>query len=433
MKIVLCSLLAALVIPLSAVNGQQIFRGEGTQCQGSVAGVDLSSDSVIDFTPALVKAEDGVSIFSHRFDLPQGWPGRSVYLHLESVRQAYDLVVNGKAVASIEDSFSPANFDISSFISEGENDISLTLRRSKLPLLEIGLFPTARSQFSGSYICAQERVGIYDYTVRFEPQAAPNRAELKFDLILENSDFHAHTLVARYELYNPDGVLIERAIREVVLGAGLRDTLSLQQGISGADEYRWSAAKPNLYRVALHLLSDGVVGESLSFKVGYTDFATRESRLYNFDEMVELCVERYVARSDRETAAFELKGLKSIGKNAIMTMYTQPIWFYELCDELGIYVIEQPNINPPAGDNRKQGGTPANNPALKDEYLKRVASSYYRTRNFTSVVAYSLAKSSGNGYNMYKSYQMLKSLEADRPIIYLGAAGEWNSDSLDIK
>ena len=53
---------------------------------------------------------------------------------------------------------------------------------------------------------------------------------------------------------------------------------------------------------------------------------------------------------------------------------------------------------------------------------------YYRSRNFTCVVAYSLGGRSGNGYNMYKAYQWLKSVEKSRPVIYADADGEWNSD-----
>jgi beta-galactosidase len=57
-----------------------------------------------------------------------------------------------------------------------------------------------------------------------------------------------------------------------------------------------------------------------------------------------------------------------------------------------------------------------------------VKAMYYRSRNFTCVVAYSLGGRSGNGYNMYKAYQWLKSVEKSRPVIYADADGEWNSD-----
>ena len=69
-----------------------------------------------------------------------------------------------------------------------------------------------------------------------------------------------------------------------------------------------------------------------------------------------------------------------------------------------------------------------NDPALEEEYLTRVKSMYYRSRNHTCVVAFALGGESGNGYNMYKAYEWLKSVEHRRPIIYEGAEGEWNND-----
>ncbi|WP_418415555.1 glycoside hydrolase family 2 TIM barrel-domain containing protein, partial [Alistipes shahii] len=80
-----------------------------------------------------------------------------------------------------------------------------------------------------------------------------------------------------------------------------------------------------------------------------------------------------------------------------------------------------------SGD-RTVGGTPSNDPRLVGDYLERVKAMYYRSRNFTCVIAYSLGGPSGNGYNMYKAYQWLKSVEKSRPVIYSDTDGEWNSD-----
>jgi beta-galactosidase len=108
----------------------------------------------------------------------------------------------------------------------------------------------------------------------------------------------------------------------------------------------------------------------------------------------------------------------------------QPIWFYDICDALGIYVIERANINPTSeSENRKVGGTPSNDPALVGEYLSRVKAMYYRTRNHSCIIAYALGgEKAGNGYNMYKAYEWLKSVEKQRAVICPSADGEWNSD-----
>ena len=94
-----------------------------------------------------------------------------------------------------------------------------------------------------------------------------------------------------------------------------------------------------------------------------------------------------------------------------------------------MYVIDCAAIAAPEKrTDRKVGGTPSNDPALVEEYIERVKAMYYRSRNYTSVIAYSLGSPSGNGYCMYKAYEWLKSIEKDRAVIYEDATGEWNTD-----
>ena len=65
---------------------------------------------------------------------------------------------------------------------------------------------------------------------------------------------------------------------------------------------------------------------------------------------------------------------------------------------------------------------------LADEYLERVRNMYYRSRNHTCIIGFALGGESGNGYNMYKAYQWLKSVEPSRPVICIDAGGEWDTD-----
>ena len=96
---------------------------------------------------------------------------------------------------------------------------------------------------------------------------------------------------------------------------------------------------------------------------------------------------------------------------------------------MGMMVIDQANLNAP--DNREDrtvGGTPTNDPKLVDEYIDRVRAMYYRSRNHTCIIAFALGGECGNGYNMYKAYQWLKSVAPDATVIYPDADGEWNTD-----
>ena len=144
--------------------------------------------------------------------------------------------------------------------------------------------------------------------------------------------------------------------------------------------------------------------------------------------------QRYNAAADEKTTAAEMKALKARGINTLLPDYPQPYWFYTLADRTGFYVVDCAAIYAPdARDDRSVGGTPSNDPRLTDEYLGRVKAMYHRSRNHTSITGFALGRDSGNGYNMYKAYQWLKSVERSKPVFYVGADGEWNSDAIPFR
>ncbi len=178
---------------------------------------------------------------------------------------------------------------------------------------------------------------------------------------------------------------------------------------------------------------NGIITEYIPRSVGFISVEYRDNKLYNFGEELNLSIERYNSASDRAQSRKDLLAIKSKGCNTIATSYPQPLWFYELCTELGLWVIDQISINSThSATDRSVGGTPSNDPTLVDEYLNRAKACYSRSSEFRCVIAYSLGgDDSGNGYNMYRVYEWLKSVERRRPIIYGGARGEWNSDTIE--
>ena len=196
-----------------------------------------------------------------------------------------------------------------------------------------------------------------------------------------------------------------------------------------ANKWEPGAKNPPLYKVMLFTRRDGAYREYMPLKIGFGKTELVDGRLTRFDKELKLVKAGYNAAADRKTTLAELKTLKAKGNNTICPDYPQPGWFYDLCDELGLYVIDCANINAPEKrDDRKVGGTPSNDPSLADEYLERVKAMYYRSRNHSCVIAFALGGESGNGYNMYKAYEWLKSVEKSRPVICADADGEWNSD-----
>lgn len=107
---------------------------------------------------------------------------------------------------------------------------------------------------------------------------------------------------------------------------------------------------------------------------------------------------------------------------------------YDTCDTLGMYVIVQAPIDTrSSGESRRIGGNPSNDPEWLGAYVERTADSYHASKRHPSVIAFSLATQSANGINLYESYLDMKKSGDPRPFIYPDAAGEWNSDKLEMQ
>ncbi len=423
MKHIRLTLTALLSLITLAAMSQSISRSQFAHYdlrKDSDSGTRSSKTDYIDFNPEMQDAEEGDMLFVQIIEAPQSWSDCNTYLHLESVGGAYDLVINGRYVASVEDSFSPAEYDITQYLARGENSIAMLVRPSALAALEQDVAKAAQPRFSGSYISNQNRLKIFDYITTIESEVGTDHARLHIDVIVENRFNFDETIEVGYDVYDPSGKLIEFNTSKVTLAGNSRDTVRFSPYLYGAAKQQWNSAKQPLYSVTLYTKANRVAQNYIPFKVGYK--AERKAALK---------VAKYNAAATESSTITELRKLKKEGYNTVEPDYPQPLWYYQSCDKVGLYVIDKVAINAPTNiTDRAVGGTPSNDPALLEEYLARVDKAYHRTRNFTSVIAYALGGESGNGYNMYKAYQRLKAVETERPIIYIGAAGEWNSDDL---
>ena len=382
----------------------------------------------IRFEPKSMEAVGKVEVVGQSVEMPTSWSDYNVYLHIENAIKAYDVVVNEQLVASVEDAYTPADFLLSPYLRQGVNEILLLLRRSEMLALNEGSHSNLVEQFKGSYLFAQYRQHIYDYDAKIVQKGST--LALMLDVVVRNDFNYGEVVQVGYDIYSPEGKLIDYAVRDLSVEGRSVDTLRIRTSLGEESRFLWSNAKPQLYRLTLYTKRDSKPREYHSFRLGAGEATYADGKiLRNGKEVVvKSCV--YNARTTYEEALAEIKALRSRGFNTLTPDSPQPMWFYDICDALGMYVIERANINPTSESaNRKVGGTPSNDPALVGEYLERVKSMYYRTRNRTCIIAYALGgKDAGNGYNMYKAYEWLKSVEKRKAVICPSSDGEWNSD-----
>ena len=426
------AIFALLLLAVSlAVSAQQVYRTEFSvfDLREAVLKNDHSkTEHHIVFAPKTLEAVGKVEVVGQTIELPTAWSDYNVYLHIQNTIKAYDLVVNEQLVASVEDSYTPSDFLLSPYLRQGKNEILLLLRRSEAINLHEGSKSNLVEQFRGSYLFAQHRKHIYDYDACIAQNG--KTLSLELDIAVRNDFNFEEPVLVGYDIYSPENKLIDYAVREFTVAGRSIDTLRIRTSLGEESRFLWSAKNPKLYRLTLYTKRDGKPREYLSFYLGAGESTFADGKILRNGTPIDVKSVRYNARTAYNEALSEIKAFKAKGINTLLPDNPQPEWFYDICDNLGVYVIERANINPTEEpNNRKIGGTPSNNPELVGEYLARVKAMYYRTRNHSCIVAYALGgDEAGNGYNMYKAYQWLKSVEKNRAVICTSADGEWNTD-----
>ena len=427
----------ALFVSLDMASAQAVISRTEFICYDKRADaksdIRTNNDKYIDLRPTLQFEGEGSvrAVYEQEIDVPASWNDYNAYLHTENVGGDYTIFVNGAQITAPIDRFTPTEIYISPYLVQGKNVVAVVVvEEPYMAAVAEGLTMPQRQQFDNCYIFAQRRLGIYDFNVRLVPDSLERFAELRLDVLVDNSFSSDEVIEVGYDIYAPDGKLMEYSVNDLALEKFTRDTLSFKPYIYHSNPNRWSPANPKLYDLTLYVKRSGILWEYIPLKVGFAQYGyTEDGAITAFGKPLTLKKEVYNAAADRATTEREIKALKQRGINCLMPDYPQPRWFYDICDRVGIYVIDCAAVaSPSCADNRALGGTPANAPELVDEYLRRVESMYHRAQNHVSIIAFSLGKRAGNGYNLYKAYELLKSKGDSRAIIYEDADGEWNSD-----
>ena len=430
----------ALVVSLDMASAQAVISRTEFICYDKRADaksdIRTNNDKYIDLRPTLQFEGEGSvrAVYEQKIDVPASWNDYNAYLHAENVGGDYTIFVNGAQITAPIDHFTPTEIYISPYLVQGKNVVAVVVvEEPYMAAVAEGLTMPQRQQFDNCYIFAQRRLGIYDFNVRLVPDSLERFAELRLDVMVDNSFSSDEVIEVGYDIYAPDGKLMEYSVNDLALEKFTRDSLSFKPYIYHSNPNRWSPANPKLYDLTLYVKRSGILWEYIPLKVGFAQYGyTEDGAITAFGKPLTLKKEVYNAAADKATTEREIKALKQRGINCLMPDYPQPRWFYDICDRVGIYVIDCAAVaSPSCADNRALGGTPANAPELVDEYLRRVESMYHRAQNHVSIIAFSLGKRAGNGYNLYKAYELLKSKGDSRAIIYEDADGEWNTDVIE--
>lgn len=377
-----------------------------------------------------------VGSYARDFELPSAWEGRTVIISFQGVESAFYVWVNGEMVGYSEDSFTPAEFDLTPYLKKGMNRLSVEVYRwSDASWLEDQDFWRLSGIFRDVYLYSVPEAHIYDFSAVTELDEDYRDAVLKLRATVENYSGRDYgSIRVEAGLFDQQGipVLSEPVVMMGSLGNGC--TLEVNGEAFVKNPFKWSAEQPNLYTLVLSLLdSDGKLLETESCKVGFRRFEIRDNlMLINGKRIVFKGVDRHEFSPEKGRAISEeemledIKLMKAYNINAVRTShYPNHIRWYELCDEYGIYVIDETNLETHGTwDYKQKEERPLNVPGSKPEWtnavLDRCNSMLQRDKNHPCVLIWSLGNESWGGDNFIKMHDFLKEQDPSRIVHYEG-------------
>lgn len=387
--------------------------------------------------PPLVPYEfNPTGTYRKEFTIPAGWNGKELFLSADGTKGAAFFYLNGEFLGMSKDAKTPARFNITALAKIGKNVLAVQVHRfSDANYLECQDFWRLSGFERDVYIYTQPKARIADFHVQSPLDEAYRNGKLTVAVTLSSSESVQQNGSVGYKLLDATG---KEMVQENIPVTWQGKTEAVFPTRTLENIRHWTAETPNLYTLVLtHKDATGKIIEATSARVGFRTVEIKDKQLmvngrpilvkgvnlHEHDEYTGHYVTEELMLKD-----FEL--WKKYNVNTVRTShYPQPERFYELCDEYGIYVIDEANIETHGmGYDLAQGGTLGNNPLFFNAHLDRTVSMYGRDKNHPSVIIWSLGNESGNGYNFYNTYLWLKENDPSRPVQYERAGHEWNTD-----
>jgi beta-galactosidase len=389
--------------------------------------------------PPRIPADDNpVSSYRRTFELPASWQGRQIFIHFAGVSSAFYLWVNGERVGYSEDSRTPAEFDITRLVRAGRNVVAAEVYRySDGSYLECQDFWRLSGIFRDVFLYSTPVTRIRDFWARasLDDRFEDGIFDLDVDIV-RHDDARPSARTVAVDLVGPDGTPVWSAARRLKATVGGRDhaTVTLHEALPGVK--RWTAETPALYRVLLTLEDEsGAALETVTTRVGFrrVDIAGGQLRVNGVPFTIR-GVNRHEHDPDRGYAIGEdmmladIRLMKQFNINAVRTSHypNDPRW-YDLCDEYGLYVVDEANIES-HGISFDADKTLGNNPEWMDAHLDRTRRMVERDKNHASVIVWSLGNESGDGINFQATYAWIKRRDPGRPVQYEPAERRAHTD-----
>lgn len=362
--------------------------------------------------PPYVPIENNhVGSYRKEIIIPAEWSGKEIFAHFGSVTSNMYLWVNGKYVGYSEDSKLEAEFNLTKYLKPGKNLIAFQVFRwCDGTYLEDQDFFRYSGVGRNCYLYSRNKKYIQDIRVTPDLDSNYTNGTLNVALNLNGSG------TVELNLTDPAGKSVATA---QVNGNGQK---SVVMDVSNPE--KWTVEAPNLYTLTATLRNGSNTLEVIPVKVGFRKIELKDGQiLVNGQPVLFKGADRHEMDPDggyvvsRERMLQDILRMKQLNINAVRTChYPDDNLWYDLCDQYGIYVVAEANIESHGMGYGKE--TLAKNPSYKKAHMERNQRNVQRGYNHPSIIFWSLGNEAGYGPNFEQCYTWIKNEDKTRAVQY---------------
>jgi len=391
--------------------------------------------------PKIQHDNNPVGSYRRTFSIPEKWDGKEIFIHFEGVKSAFYLWVNGRKVGYSQGSMTPAEFNITDYLQEGENVLAAEVYRwSDGSYLEDQDMWRLSGIYRDVYLMAKAKPTIRDVFITTDLDDNYRHADLNIRVDIKN-----------YNVENLEGLQLKASVFEKGNFENALFTLNERVDVDASQEIPvylnrivrnpklWTAETPNLYTAVFELIDEnGNIVEKAGSHFGFREVEIRGGEFFvNGKSILFKGVNRHEHHPDygravtRQGMVEDILLMKQYNVNAVRCSHypNQPLW-YELCDEYGLYVFDEANVES-HGISYGKNLLPGSDPHWTGAVVTRAERMVLRDRNHPSIVTWSLGNEAGHGDNFYKMADRIRELDPTRNIHYrqMNAAADMDSQT----
>ena len=394
-------------------------------------------------TPPNVPLANPTGCYSREFDMPATWQGERIHIVFEAVDSAFFVWCNEQMVGYAQDSRLPAEFDLTQALVPGVNRLAVVvLRYSDGSYLEDQDMWNLSGIFRSVYLLAKPEAHIQDFNITAglgeasESAATGTKTGILDTRIWCQAPRGSSVTMRLYDAQGSQVFQVERELGTAWIDERGRYRDQLEEKFQIPNVLPWSAETPNLYRLTLTLSdAQGNAQETEAANIGFRTIEILNGQLcINGRPIMIRGVNKHEHHPEHghteqiDDLEADIRLMQQHNFNAIRcSHYPHQTALYDLCDKLGMYVVDEANIET---HGMQPMGRLSDDPAWASAYLERMARMVQRDFNHPSIIIWSLGNESGYGANHRAMYAWTKHRDPSRPIQYEGGGAD--TDVTDI-